>query len=308
MTETIELTDIFLRLIGAFYAFAGFVATRAAMTSRLVDIAIAGLAAKKPSRVETAQSIWLIGAAALVLAGGVLLLAGLDLAAGLFLASAIGQAAYIYVLAPRYFDREDPPDPPRRQQTTDAFVLFLAATAFVVWATWRGRLTALDEATAEEFLAVSAALLLYAGYVARTLWPASGTPSPLVSTFAGHRRVPARPLHTSRRVKLMAEYGCDPLWALDDDLSGCFPPGELGLSKDLASAIAAWAARYEASYTIDGVASDTWTDADQTAHEAEGRRLATRLKQERPDLMVFIEGADGETEVVRADGAPGASL
>lgn len=307
MTDTIELTDIFLRLIGAFYAFAGFVATRAAMTSRLIDIALAALSAKKPSRIETAQSVWLIAAAALVLAGGVLLLAGLDLAATLFVASAIGQAVYIYVLAPRYFDRGDPPDPVGRRQTTNAFVVFSAATAFVVWGAWRGRLTALDEATKEELVAVAAALLIYAGYVAYALWSTSDSRSPLASNFAGDPHIPARPLSTSKRVKLRAEYGCDPLWALDEDLFGCFPPRDLELSADLTRAIEAWAARYEGSYVLDDPAAHTWTAEDQAAHEVEGRRLASRLKEERPDLRVFVEGAEGEVEEVRASGGSAAT-
>ncbi|MDP1640378.1 MAG: hypothetical protein Q8L61_05620, partial [Hyphomicrobium sp.] len=81
MGETIELTDIFLRVIGAFYAFGGFVATRAGLMSRFLDQAIAAIAMQKPPAVERAQNAWLLANAALVLAGGVLLLAGLELAA-----------------------------------------------------------------------------------------------------------------------------------------------------------------------------------------------------------------------------------
>jgi len=53
--ETIGLTDIFLRVIGAFYAFGGYVAARAGLMSRFLDQAIAAIAAQKPKPIETAQ-------------------------------------------------------------------------------------------------------------------------------------------------------------------------------------------------------------------------------------------------------------
>ena len=37
MQEAVELTDVVLRVIGVFYAFAGYVTTRSAMTSRFLD-------------------------------------------------------------------------------------------------------------------------------------------------------------------------------------------------------------------------------------------------------------------------------
>ena len=37
MPETIELTNVVLRVIGAFYAFVGYVTTRSAMMSRFLD-------------------------------------------------------------------------------------------------------------------------------------------------------------------------------------------------------------------------------------------------------------------------------
>ena len=129
------------------------------------------------SRVEVAQAAWLLSAAAMVLAGGVLLLAGLQLAAFVFIASAIGQALYIYVVAPRYFDVEDPPSAQGRRQTTNAFVLFCAATAFVAWAAWRGRLTPLEAATWVEFADIVVAVNV--------------TPEPAVfSTPSSSTRVP----------------------------------------------------------------------------------------------------------------------
>lgn len=303
MPETIELTDIFLRVIGAFYAFAGFIATRTGMMSYFLDRALAAITAKKPSRREIVQTAWLLSASALILAGGVLLLAGLQLAAFVFVASAVGQALYIFVLAPIYFDREDPPDPRGRRQTTNAFVIFTAATAFVAWAAWRGRLTPFGDASTIEIAAVGAALLLYAGYVVRTLWwtPRS---SPNTGWSSGEdSEAPSRPLHQSSRIKLMADYGCDPIWAMDDDIYGCFPPEDLNLSEDLVGAIKAWAADYETSIDPDDPATGLWSDKQRTAHETEGRRLAILLKRERPDLTVFAYTYDTGVAEVQADEA-----
>ena len=70
MPETVELTDIVLRVIGAFYAFAGYVATRSAMMSLFLDRAIAAISLQKPKPMETAQNTWLLAASALVLIGG----------------------------------------------------------------------------------------------------------------------------------------------------------------------------------------------------------------------------------------------
>ena len=41
-----------------------------------------------------------------------------------------------------------------------------------------------------------------------------------------------------------------------------------------------------------------WSEEQHAAHAAEGRRLAGRLKRERPDLMVYVlEGDIGVVEV-----------
>lgn len=162
-----DLLDIILRVIGAFYAFAGVVATRAALTSHLLDVAIAAIGAKVVPRVELLRTAWLLTAATLVLAGGVALMLLLDWAPALFVTSALGQLAYLAIAAPSYFDRGDPPDAKGRRQTTNAFILYTAATAFVCWAYAAGRLHPLLEinpvALAAGALAVAANLI----YIAR---------------------------------------------------------------------------------------------------------------------------------------------
>lgn len=296
MGETIELTDIFLRVIGAFYAFAGYVATRSAMMSRFLDQAIAAISLEKPKPAETARSVWLLAGAALVLAGGVFLLAGLELAAWTFAASALAQASYIYVVAPRYLDVEDPPDAQGRQQTTNAFVVYAAATVFILWAAYRGRLIGIAEVSTPVLVAVGAALVLYAGYVAKALWWRPRQAGSF-SAFAE----PSLPPHESKRIKVMADYQCDPLWALDEDRYGCFAPEMIDVSPQLAADLKAWGASYDAAFNPDDPANAHWTDAQNAAHAAEGRRLAGRLKRERPDLMVYVMEPDIGVVEIHAD-------
>jgi hypothetical protein len=163
----LDSTDVTLRIVGAFYAFAGTVATRAAISSRFLDRALAEMSTRKPPLSETAQSIWLIAASLIVLAGGAALMLKLDFAVWVFLLSAGLQALYIFLVAPLWFDVEDPPDPGGRQRTTSAFIIYLGATAFVVWAFANSRLLRVDQIPEPALLGTGTALLAYVGYV---LW------------------------------------------------------------------------------------------------------------------------------------------
>jgi hypothetical protein len=160
-------TDLVLRAIGAFYVFAGYMGTRAVLTSCILDQAIAAIAAEKPSAAERAQNLWLLCASLVILAGGALLLLLVDLAAWMFAAAALGQAAYIYVVAPRWFDAAEPPDAQGRRQSTNAFVVYGAATLFVIWAAVTGRLLGWREVPWPILAAVATVI---AGYAVHTLW------------------------------------------------------------------------------------------------------------------------------------------
>ena len=109
------------------------------------------------------------------------------------------------------------------------------------------------------------------------------------------------PPHESKRIKVMAEYRCDPLWALDEDRYGCFPPEMIALSPELTSDLDAWAAVYDTAFDPDNPADGPWSKEQHRAHSAEGRRLAQRLKRERPDLMIYVLEADTGVVEVHAD-------
>jgi hypothetical protein len=291
-----DLTDILLRLVGAFYAFAGVVGSRVALTSHFLDRAISAIGGKPTPRAETLQFYWLLGSALLVLAGGAALMLRIDVAAWVFLASALGQAAYILVLAPRFFDLHDPPDARGRRQTVNAFIVYSAATAFVLWALAAGRLMPWRELPWPLAAVAAAAVIGWLAYVGHLL---NGKPRP-DTPLAGFAKMgdgdPPPDPTLARRIKVMADYDCHPLWALDDGLYGDIAPADMGLSAELVRDLDAWAEAYTSSLDRDNPAVSRWSDAQHRAHAADGRLLAVRLARERPDLEVYV--LDGESGVV----------
>jgi hypothetical protein len=105
----------------------------------------------------------------------------------------------------------------------------------------------------------------------------------------------------TRRVKVMADYDCHPLWTLDEGRYGDFAPESLDLSPELTRDLIAWAEAYTSSLNREDPANSRWTEEQHKTHERAGRPLAVRLARERPDLTVYVlDGATGVVEV-RAD-------
>lgn len=294
--------QVVLRLVGAFYAFAGFLVARATLTSRFLDRAIAAIAAQKPNMAETVRAIWLLTQSFVILAGGAALILLLYASVWLFAAAAVGQAAYLFHIAPRYLDAEDPPNPQGRRQSQNAFVIYLAATCLVVWAALTERLVGLNDVPWQLLVLFSTVVV---GYSAATTWrfarpfkPARGA----FSASAGDTDVEQPHPSTSRRVKVMADHDAHPLWAMDDGLYGDFAPEEIGLSNELSIDLMQWAEEFSNSLNRDDPATSRWNEAQVAAHEQSGRKLAVRLARERPDRMVYYHArAHGAVEVHPTD-------
>ena len=92
----------------------------------------------------------------------------------------------------------------------------------------------------------------------------------------------------------MADYGCDPLWFMDEDRVGCFSPREIGAPDDLREALDAWARAFDGAIDMNDPANGLgWSKAQHEAHEAEGRVLAERLAQwlgARSEVFFFTNG------------------
>ncbi|MDO9383096.1 MAG: hypothetical protein Q7T86_09580 [Hyphomicrobiaceae bacterium] len=173
-----DATDIVLRVLGAFFTFAGYVATRAILTSLLVDRAIAAIGATAPPRGQTSRAIWLLCVSNVVLLGGAALLLGLKLASYLFAASVVLQSVYFFIAAPRYFDRTDAPDAKGRSRSTNAFIIYTLATGFILWAHSRDALADAGEVPVPAIALVSGVLALHTGYVLRSVWQILSPSSP----------------------------------------------------------------------------------------------------------------------------------
>lgn len=307
--------DIVLRAIGAFYLLAGFVAARAALTSNLLDRAIAAISLKKTERIETHRTIWLLVNSVLFFAGGACLMLLLEPAAWLFGVATLVQILFFLILGPYYFDVADPPEPAARQRSINAFVVFAACTLLILWATYMGRLTKLADAPPLIWGAAAGAVVLHIGYILRhTLVPPKRTSSfPAFDTDGGDDSTDGsdtqRPdLAASRRIKVMADYGTYPLWAMDDGLVGDFAPNQLGVSLELENDLWTWAGEFDVSLNVDDPAKSNWSEARYGEHIAQGLALARRIKSELPDREVFALDAEGTlVEVTAGDASAGAT-
>jgi hypothetical protein len=128
--------------IGAFYVFAGVVVLRAIALDRVMDALLAALSDPSGAK-EKMRSRILIGGALLTLASGAALMLLSPLAAPVFLANLAWQGGYL-LWAERALPPEDEDDARGRRQTKNAFVVYLAATAFVFWLAAQGQLRPWD--------------------------------------------------------------------------------------------------------------------------------------------------------------------
>ena len=103
----------------------------------------------------------------------------------------------------------------------------------------------------------------------------------------------------------MADYYTHPLWAIDDDLCGDFPPEYLDLSPELVRDLNAWADAFSSSFDPDDPDASRWSDAERKAHDATGRSLAVRLAREKPDRRIYIRDPEAGVVVeIKADEPP----
>lgn len=92
-----------------------------------------------------------------------------------------------------------------------------------------------------------------------------------------------------RRLKLMADWDCHPLWGTVDPEIGDIDPASLPISAELVAALAAWSAAYDATLDRDDPAASGFaTSAAEAAFRAEGARLAERLTAELGDGVEIV--------------------
>lgn len=125
--------------IGAFYIFGGLLALRAVRSGLFLDRAIAKISGEGIPLADRVQAAYGAIVAVLMLAGGGALLLLSRWAPLLFMVCVLVQAVYL-VWAARALPPENALEAKGRQASVNAFVLYSAATAFVLWMQFQGLL------------------------------------------------------------------------------------------------------------------------------------------------------------------------
>jgi hypothetical protein len=83
------------------------------------------------------------------------------------------------------------------------------------------------------------------------------------------------------KIKLMADYGCDPLWWADVDKVGNIDPARLPLNKETINRLRKWANSYNATLNLqDPANSPDLSPEEEAAFEQEGISLWKQLQKE----------------------------
>lgn len=89
-------------------------------------------------------------------------------------------------------------------------------------------------------------------------------------------------------LKLMADYGCWPLWHYGGPEVGNVDPAEIGVSDSLAAKLERWAASFDFHLNTSDPAATSWTLEESNRFEAEGRDLCRALAEEIGDRFSVV--------------------
>ncbi len=168
------MAEIGLMLIGGFYVYAGFVATRGALATALFDRAMAQNAGRETPPLDTLRTLWLLAGSASIAVSGATLVLLLDASRYVFVAAAVIQGTYLHVASPYLFEKASAETGRDQVLARMAYMIFLAATLLVLIAGHFGLLRGLAavSTTSLVLVAVVAAAITGIG-----LWRTSG-PTP----------------------------------------------------------------------------------------------------------------------------------
>jgi broad specificity phosphatase PhoE len=93
----------------------------------------------------------------------------------------------------------------------------------------------------------------------------------------------------SKKIILMTDYGCDPLWWKEPDIVGDIEPESLPLSENTIARLHQWASQYDARLDWDDPGNSPIPSPEELAQfEAEGLNLWQQLREElAPDYEVL---------------------
>lgn len=272
--------------VGAFYVFAGFIVLRAMVLDRLMDKLLAALSNPSDPK-ELWRSRVLTAGGVLTLAGGVTLMMLSPLAVALFVFNALWQGGYL-LWAERALPPADDGEARGRQQTKNAFVVYAAATAFVVWLAAVGQLRPWEaslQVYAIDALAVLAAiagvwLFLNRRQSANASGETERDDNPPDVNFPAEAQV--------TRVKFAPSYGASPLTNADTG-EPVSPAWLEGIEFELADRIDRWDDSWQATFNADDPASSGFEGAAaHAAYIAEGREIVAALRAQWQGELVEV--------------------
>jgi hypothetical protein len=262
--------------IGAFYVFAGVVVVRAMALDRVMDQLLAALNEPSAPKELLKTRVLTIGAYSTLASGAALMLLS-PLAPVLFAANALWQGGYL-LWAERALRPEDDDEARGRRQTKNAFVVYLAATAFVGWLAAQGLLRSWDvplQSHAIDVAVIIAAVL--AGWAVvnlRARKRGGAYPDVIRGTSAADAVLDPLP----KRLRLAPAWGRSPL--CDDETGVPLSPYVLDLPDELASRIDQWDDMWQATYNPDDPAAGGFQDEEAAeVYRFEGREIAAALKE-----------------------------
>ncbi|TBX37470.1 hypothetical protein [Rahnella] len=92
-----------------------------------------------------------------------------------------------------------------------------------------------------------------------------------------------------RKIKLMADYQCHPLWNISTEDHGDISPEEFPISSELKYRLREWAERYDAILNIDDPASSGFESKEEEKQFIDdGHKLARLLQEELGDSYNII--------------------
>jgi hypothetical protein len=277
--------------IGFFYVIAGLLVLRAIAVSNLLDRALEAIERGKPDPKEQIKTFVLTIGAYLTAASGAALATLSSMAIILFVLNTLVQGGYL-AWATKALPPEDESDRKGRQQTTNAFVIYTAVTAFIIWLGYtdglrpwpRGAEGVLIELIAPAMAALACYLLVHHSGMRKR---SSGL------DFGGEDiDMPATAsvgvAHPTVNLRLRPEFGCCPLW--DADTGDNVSHYHIAISLDLAERIESWDDRFQAIYKDDYPAESGFASPEEEqAYIEEGRAVARELAEAWPGKLDIEE-------------------
>ena len=269
-------------LIGAFYIFAGFVVMRTMAMSTLIDRVLMALDPTSDSKAELLRSQVLLVGAYLTMASGVALLIMSPFAPYAFLLNTLVQGGYL-IWAERAFPPEDAIDRQGRQRTKNAFVIYLAASAFVGWMAFQGYLrpwAGSDVAALDLGIIVLALGLAWAlVYLPKREQKKQDSAfEPIEELPNGDAVRDFREDPPPKRLRVAPEWGCWPLW--NDETGDNVSHFHLKIPEDLMGRIEEWDDLWQGTYNGDDPPTgDFKTQAERDAYIIEGHAIIEELKR-----------------------------